>query len=326
MGVTLMTTTGTEADVRAALGLQPSEGTQEPSGEPIVSATSDDAPVVTDTPQTPPAALAESPEDSTPDSPQAQGAQTKGRLQKRIDELVAARYHTQGELDAAKQQIAKLEAQLQSATPAPAKVLVPPTEGAPKEADFDTYDAYLAAVARDEARQEFDRRYQAKQAEDDQKRAQTAEESRRAALHDRIAAFVTDHPDYEEVISNPDLPALTPVMTHYLTKPTNALGPAMAYALAKDPSRFKAMAKMDPDDAAEAFGVLRAELSGNGSKPAPTLTKTPAAPPPPTPVRGASVSATLSLEEMAKRITPGDASTSDWIARRNAEIAKRGTR
>lgn len=331
MGVTLMTTTGTEADVRAALGLTAAE-----RPEPI------DAPVsaTAETPEpgiTPPAVPEPASEDSadaeeasaTDTSPQAQAAKTKGRLQARIDELVAQRYHTQGELDAAKRQIEKLEAQLAKVT-LPGQPAEPPTpppaDRPPQEADFETYDAYLVAAATYAATKAVEKRLAEKQIQDDEARQRAEQERVRTTLIERVQAFAKDHPDYEEAINNPALPHLTPVMVHYLTKPSNTLGPAMAYALAKDPDRFRAIAAMSPDDAAEEFGVLRAELRANGSKPVPAPAKTPAAPPPPTPVRGASVSATLSLEEMAKRVTPGDPSTSDWIARRNAELAKRGNR
>lgn len=331
MAVQLMTTTGTEADVRAALGLKPVEGQSQAPTDALISATAEPADTSEKPAEAVPEVVADAPAppvdtDDDDATPQGKGAQTRGRLQKRIDELVAARYHTQGELDAAKRQIDKLEAQLSQKPAEAPSAPAAPSGDAPREADFDTYDAYLAAVARHAAHEEVESRLKAQKADDDTKRQQTEQERVRATLHDRITAFAADHPDYEDTISNKELPNLTPVMLEVLMDPENDLGPALAYALAKDPARFKAVAAMPPIKAIKEFGRLEHEVRGNGAKASAPPMKTPAAPPPPTPVRGTSASATLSLEELAKRITPGDSETSVWLARRNAELAKRGSR
>jgi hypothetical protein len=341
MAVHLMTTTGTEADVRAALGLTPeaSQATTPPDGpvsasvETLPKPVSDKEPSApaeppVAAPDAPAAPVDDSEEEPTSDaSPQERGAQTKGRLQKRIDELVAARYKTQGELEAAQRQIAELQAKISPPAPTTGSVAAPMSAATPpQEADFDTYDKYLVALAKFEARQEVETRLAEAKAAEEAKRVQAEAESRRSTLKDRIVAFAKQHTDYEEVVNNPDLPNMTPVVADVLTDPDNELGPAMAYALAKNPTRFAEIVALPPKKAILALGALQAELRTEPAPAPAALPKLPAAPPPPTQVRGSTVVAAQTLEELAKGITPGDPRTSEWLARRNAEIAKRGQR
>jgi hypothetical protein len=93
-------------------------------------------------------------------------------------------------------------------------------------------------------------------------------------------------------------------MAAVLTDPENEYSPALAYALAKDPTRCARIAAMPPPRAIKEMGLLEAEVrASNGGKPAADKTPAvsrPSAPPPPTPIRGGSAPAVRNLDEVAK--------------------------
>jgi hypothetical protein len=74
------------------------------------------------------------------------------------------------------------------------------------------------------------------------------------------------------------------------------------------------------------MGTIKALVMGSNGKPAASVAPIPKAPTPPTTVRGAASVSSQSLDELAKTVTPGSHTTSEWIARRNAEVAQRGRR
>lgn len=349
MAVTLMTTTGSLQDVQAALGIP--AGSAPPSGTetgPIVASaeslpvappaetvppepeptaeTPDTPPVETAPPDaTPPAADGEAPdsefdEDGEPLTERAaRSSRTKLqtikklRVRARTAELELAR--TQGELAAFK--AGKAPAPLEP--PAP-PVLTPTNDQEPQEADYATYEAYIEARADFRARRAVREELDQRQQHDEAVRVQRT-------VAERIAAFAAEHPDYQEVVSNPDL-VLTPAIADTLTASED--GPALAYALAKDVPRFQRIRALPPVLAIRAIGELAAELrlaqpAPKAAEPPPTP-KLPSAPPPPTPVRGGSVATSVTLEEFAKSIQPGDAKTSEWIRRRNEQVARQGQR
>lgn len=343
MAVTLMTTTGTQEDVNAALKLtqEANKATIEPNA--VISAS-------TETPPTTPATQTESPDKDEPSAvneelpeagealdtttPQQKAADTRGRFQKRIDELTAVRFRTEGERDAARREVQELRAELARLTRSPqsevssAPTQTPATESKePKEADYDTYEAFIEARADYRARKAYREEREAERAEEAKRQQQTAQTQQRKLMEDRIKAFEADHPDYREVVNNPDL-ILTNALAYGLQMSED--GPALAYALAKDPARFKAIAALGPFETARALGELSAELrqaapAKTEARPA-APPKQSAVPPPPTPVRGGSVATAVSLEEFAKTITPGDPKTSEWLRRRNEQLARQGQR
>lgn len=347
MAVTLMTTTGTLEDVNAALGIAAGSAPTPPEELGPISATVDAVPSVPaeknvredgTLPPTEPAPQEATPADATttvaddqvPDSEfdedgeptterAARSSRTKLqtikklRIRAREAELRAAR--AEGELEARR-----------ALTAPPAPVTPPPVQATdaaePKEADFDTYEAFIEARADYRARKAYREEREKERAEAAQQSQQTAAQQQRQAIADRIQAFEKDHPDYREVVDNPDL-ILTDAIAYALQ--TSEDGPAMAYALAKDPDRFKRIAALPPADTMLELGVLRAELRQATPPKAdarPATPVMPTAPPPPTPVRGGSVSTAVSLEDFAKTIQPGDAKTSEWIRRRNEQIAR----
>lgn len=346
MAVHLMTTTGSLTDVNAALGIAAGSAPA-PEGEtgPIVAqvealpprtAPAETAAPVAEPPaepETPPAEA--TPQDATvpvaeevPDSefdedgePLTERAarssrtklQTIKRLRARARTAETELARTQGELAALRAiQTRGQEPTIPDASPS----VVSGMDGEePKEADYATYEAWIEARADYRARKAVREELESRHREDERLRLMEASKA-------RIKAFAAEHPDYDEVISNPTL-KITEPMAYALQRSED--GPAMAYALAKDPPRAARIAAMAPEDALVAIGELRAEVrlaSAPAKAAAPPLPKSPAAPPPPTPVRGSSVAAAVSLEDFAKGIQPGDPKTSEWIRRRNEQLAR----
>jgi hypothetical protein len=349
MAITLQTTTGTQADVNAALGL-PSDPT--PASEPtiVTTATADSVPKapaapvaeppVTPAPETP---VVESDDDPEADaSPQQQGAHTRNRLQKRINELVKNKYTTQGQLDSANAEIARLRQQQGplgvTSAPAPPAASVPATAGYkalveqckadpayPKDEDFDNYEDARAAQAAFIS----DRRVESRLAVEHQRtaQAQQIESGRQAvtAFAQRVDTFKTAHPDYDEVVVGSTL-EINDAMKATIFNPAND-GPAIAYYLGQHPEECARIAKLSPGEAWEEMGAIKAGLKVAAPAvdvPAPRLvppvTKAPA---PPQTVRGAVAPTSESLSDLAKKVTPGSPQTSEWIKRRNAELASR---
>ena len=357
MAITLMTTTGTLEDVQTALGV-PAGAAQTPEAPPgPISASAETFPSVKPAETLSPAVPTEvaPPADRQPEEPKAEAPpethaaddvpdsefdedgeptteraarssrtklQTikKLRIRAREAELRAAR--AEGELEARRAlQTPASGPETTPSVPAPAPPSAPdPNE--PKEADYATYEGWIEARADYRARR-------AVREELATSRQQDAAQAQRHTIETRIKTFAETHPDYYEKVNNPDLILTEPIA---MALQDSDDGPALAYALANDIDRFKQIRAMTPVQAIRAIGALSAELrlaakaetpAAERKAPAPVI---PAAPPPPTPVRGSSVTSSLSLEEFAKTIQPGDAKTSEWLRRRNEQLAKAGRR
>lgn len=363
MAVTLMTTTGTQEHVNEALGLPADTGAAPAASlmAPQVTAQAEALPAKGAV-EAPPAPVQAAPEamvapmegvgapeddpDAMPEglTPQQQGAHTRSRMQKRIDGLVKARYTTEGHLEAANAELMRLRQQLgvqatpdpasvasaaPSPTPSPVPASVTLTRPQPQNEDskpdgtpkYETFDEYIL----DLTKWQFEQLEAAKEAKTRQIEVQRALTEEQTAVQKHIDAFKVEHPDFDAVINQPDL-KVNGGMLRVLRNPRNAQGPAMAYYLAQHPDECKRIFDLPYDDAIEEMGVIKATLGNGNGKPVARPVAQPKAPPPPTTVRsGAAVSATT-LEEDAKTITPGSHRTSEWIARRNAELAQRGRR
>ena len=101
-----------------------------------------------------------------------------------------------------------------------------------------------------------------------------------------MTAFVAEHPDYESVAMNPELP-ITPAMAEVIADAENP--PALAYYLGQNIEEADAISRMSPTAMARAIGRIEARLETKPEpKPKPDLPKkTTNAPPPPKTVSGA---------------------------------------
>jgi len=342
MAITLMTTTGTIEDVQQALGVTSTPTIRTTDGDPIAASRAEADPTPTETPTTPPVAVSTdtpavpetaaaadtpAPDPEVPDSefdedgePTTERAarsshtklQTIKRLRVRAREAEQRAARLEGENAALRSlgitpatppstspQTPVATTDLPGMPPKPVQDAVDPTTGAPV---YETYEDYIIGLTNwVNVCHDLERARRLQQAEH-QRRSHQAE----TTLQERLAAFVKDHPDYNDVIADPAL-IVSDIQTSILKDPENIHAPAMAYALGKDPALCASIAAMSPLQAAVAMGRLQAQImsqtNGNGAKKTDPANLAPVSPvpPPPTPVRGLSTPATLSLEESAKR-------------------------
>lgn len=363
MAVSLMTTTGTQEDVNAALGL-PLESAAAPAQSPMAPQTVGTveempekvalAPVETPAPEAvaPTEPLLEPEGEPEPAvagmTPQQQGAHTRNRLQKRINELVATRYKTEGQLDSANAEIVRLRSQLGvAATPpgepthahpaptAPVPATPPITLARPKPKSDDTqpdgspkyatYEDFIEDLSDFKAEERVALTLLAQQQTETARQRESEARAAVTAVQKVVATFKETHADFDEVINNPDLQVNDSMMLA-LRNPNNPHTAAMAYYLGKHPEECARIAALPPDEAREEMGTIKALVMGGNGKPAAPVAPIPKAPTPPTTVRGAASVSSQSLDDLAKTVTPGSHTTSEWIARRNAEVAQRGRR
>jgi hypothetical protein len=280
-------------------------------------------------------------------TPQQQGVHTRNRLQKRINELVKKTYTTQGQLDAANAELARLRQQVTPPVAPPAlpdhapspialedatlthlalvqKYKADPNWPKDEDGDFEDVNAARGAFI-------ADKRNQARDALASQQRqrdaAQAAQAQAKSAFDARVTEFAKAHPDYQTVV-NASTVEVSGAMASVLLNPAHD-GPALAYYLAQHPDEILRIRTLPVDEQPVAMGELKAKIAAPAAGAAPTASVTSAqpvtkVPPPPQPLHGGTPPAVVeSLEDMAKKVTPGSNATSEWIARRNAEIAAR---
>lgn len=349
MAITLMTTTGTEAGVREALGLTPAANDAPETGPGPYTATTETLPTPKPVGEATPAieAPAEAPpavepvtaapaEEPVPDSefdddgePLTERAARSSRSKMKTIHKLRARARDaetraarlEGELAVLRGDRPASETAPSTTNPQPPVPVVDPDE--PTEAKFETYEAFIEARADYRARK-------AVREELDQRQRQDAEIRQRDAFAERIKAFAADHPDYDEVLRQADVP-LPPAIIDFLR--TRAEGPALAYTLAKDPARLRQLVALPPDEAFEALVLARADLRRQAESPkaetAPSAPPIPTTtvPPPPRQVRGSTITSAQSLEDLSKAVKPGDAASySAWLQRRNEQLRASGLR
>lgn len=217
--------------------------------------------------------------------------------------------------------IARLESELEvwrneALKTRPAKEQAEPAAkpaAAPKSEDFANWDEYLEALIDYKAEQKL-----TKAREADQKRAQEEREKAEQARIDadwqkQMKSGRAKHADFDDVISNPDIPG-TPAIAYAIK--TSEVGAELLYYLATHPDEAEAIAALAPGDPmghkqAKALGRIEERLVG--AKPAATTAAQPRLPKPITPVSKTSTTDT-SLRD--------DLSEDEWLARRRRQLKK----
>lgn len=248
-------TTHPEAVADAATP-QPAATTTTPPATTAAAPAAEEKPAPTSDPSSTP----EDEDAPTPgESPQQTAARTRSRLQKRIDDITRARYTAEGQTKSEREENARLRAQLDalrapqpSDTPAPAGAQAgdtppPPASGAdprPKPDAFDTYEEYLDARDawnRTQWTHEQERARADAKARDERVQADRAEQDVLAKNAERVQAFKTQHPDFDEKVATLDLEIHKAVLRELRT---SEHGAAIVYELASNPEDAKRFASL----------------------------------------------------------------------------------
>lgn len=228
--------------------------------------------------------------DDTPTEEQPKKAQG---VQKRLDELTKQREEANRRAEAADQRLDRALAALEKATGAPAEETKQkldtedPQPQRPVRSAFDDLDAYEAAlldfsehnaawVARREvkaARAEYERQRTEQKIADEQTKV-------REAYNTRKAKVVEEHPDFDQVATNPEvvIPGLVAqAIVH------DEQGPQLQYYFGKNPDEAARLMKLEnPYLQLVELGFIKAKLAQPASAPQKEVS---AAPPPIRPVR-----------------------------------------
>jgi hypothetical protein len=258
-------------------------------------------------PATPAADASEPEPELTPEERAASDAgknlqKKKQSYQERINELTAARYRTEGELNAARAEVERLQGLLAPAKSEPATTPAPAeAPQKPRLEDFanevDPYAAWNEALTDwkvdrrieelDAKRQKSDQeRQEQQQLEAERNSAQAQYRRVVEAYQGRVAEFVKEHPDYQAVLDAaplvPDGPGKIPIFQYIENV---AMGPAVAYHLAQHPDELVRIAALAPALAIAALGKIEGKLEAQQSASEPqTLAATVTGPAAPAPV------------------------------------------
>lgn len=221
-------------------------------------------------------------------------AKRKRTAQDRINDLARDKYRLEGELHALRSQQTRPATAADSTAPPPASASDAGMVR-PKEEDFATYAEYVDAAA--------DYRVYLALAADRQARtqqqAQAQQDQTVSTFLARTEAFKAAHPDYLEVVSNPDVLAVAHPYLHQAIAASD-LGPAVAYYLGTHLDECRALASQ-PTAAQfdRAFGKLEARLeAASPSASAPNPKPVPPPPAPLTPIATGGSAATASPDDL----------------------------
>jgi hypothetical protein len=227
-----------------------------------------------------PAEAAEEGESASPETGEAAAeAKPESRLQKRIDELTAARYEAERQRDRAWEVLydkEKAAAQMPPAQPEP----VPQVQMAaakPRYEDFETDGEFQEALVEWKAEQIWQRKETQRKADDERQQQRAEGQKHEGWLREARTKF----PDFDSVAIRPmhEVPITTPMAEAIKEE---ALGHEIAYYLGKNPQEAHKIAQLSPISQAREIGKLAVKMEQTKPKP---KTQT-AAPSPTQPVSG----------------------------------------
>ena len=193
-------------------------------------------------------------------------------VQKRIDRAVRQKYEAEARAKMLEERVAAMEAR-QSA-PQQQRQQV---DGKPTIDMFDNFDDYIEA----KADWKFEQREKERLAKEEQKRIENEQRQIHAGWSKRIAATTAEMPDFEEVLSNSDIP-MTKIMEYEIKR--SEIGPKLAYYLATHPDEAEQLAEMEPEKVIRTLGRIEERLAT--AKPTVATTN---APPPLKPIGAKAV-------------------------------------
>ncbi len=146
-------------------------------------------------------------------------------------------------------------------------------DGRPRQDQFDSYDEYFDKLTDWKLEARLQQEHTAQQ----QRHQAAQQQERLTGWQQRVGQFKSEAPDFEDVLESVDHINLTPVLQQAIM--ADALGPKLAYELARRPEDFARIASLDPVGALTALGEFKARLepaktaapqqhtNGNGVKP-----------------------------------------------------------
>jgi hypothetical protein len=169
-------------------------------------------------------------------------------------------------------------------------------DGRPRQDQFDSYDEYLDKLTDWKLEARLQQEHTAQQ----QRHQAAQQQERLTGWQQRVGQFKSEAPDFEDVLESVDHINLQPILQQAIM--ADALGPKLAYELARKPEDFARIASLDPVGALTALGEFKARLEpaktaapqhSNGVKPVSR------APNPIRPVgQGAGATSTVSPDQM----------------------------
>lgn len=228
------------------------------------------------------------------DDPSAQ-PKKKG-VGKRIDELVRQREDERRE----KEYWRTLALQKQGISPEQDKKEV--IQGKPDVSKFDSYDAYLDALADWKVDQRLAKERENTEKQTTQRQQLERLESLKSKFDERAEKFREKHDDFDIVAFDESLPVST-AMTEAILD--SDLGPEIMYHLGNNPKESARIFKLSPYAAAREIGKLELQLKTTPKRPS-------NAPDPINPVG--------SKEKVT--VDPDKLSVDEWMKRRNQELRK----
>ena len=187
--------------------------------------------------------------------------------QARINKITFEREQARREAAEARERAAQLEARLaaleRGEKPAqPQQATPPPPAGKPSIEQFDSYEAYVEALAEWKADERLTRAEQQRQEREQQARAMSAVQ----AYTERAKAFAQQVPDFESVVTGSTAPLSAAMREVIVTSPR---GPEMAYFLASHPQEAERLTQESAGlDPAVAAPLVRRALEAHLRPPA----------------------------------------------------------
>jgi hypothetical protein len=126
--------------------------------------------------------------------------------------------------------------------------------GRPRQDQFDSYDEYLDKLTDWKLATALQQEHTAQQ----QRHQAAQQQERLTGWQQRVGQFKSEAPDFEDVLESVDHINLTPVLQQAIMG--DALGPKLAYELARRPEDFARIASLDPVGALTALGEFKARL------------------------------------------------------------------
>lgn len=244
--------------------------------------------------------VAETGAESAPAAAETGVTPERDKIQERIDKITREKYDALRESDYWRDRA--LRAQETQAKPEPVAPAVAPTLEA-HGYDEAKYQAALIEFAKVQAREEA-------KAILERERTEREAGSKRAKFEEMQAEFIKSKPDYaEKVLRNPSL-AITQEMASVIME--SELGPQVAYYLAENEDKARAIAQMPPIIQAREIGRIEARLeAAKAPPPKPVVSKAP----PPAPK--------LDATEPAIDKDPENMSDAEFAKWRRRQIAQR---